>query len=251
MVSYATARFYKSQKKLRRSALQYGVDQVIPIRDKDLASTSFYEKNKKILQQPRGGGYWLWKPYIIFKAMSKAKENDMIIYSDSGMEVIRPLDPLIDICKRQGGIMLFRAHNLLNKAWTKRDCFALMKCDSEDYWNAEQLMGSFCLFMNNQKNKAFVKEWLTYCLDERILTDIANQCGLNNFPEFKDHRHDQSVLSLLAVKHKIEVYRAPCQHGDRYKIQKFRHAGECSSYAAKPYKNSPYGTLLNHHRKKD
>lgn len=251
MVNYATSRYYKSQEKLNQSALRWGVDKVISFREQDLRRTSFYNKNKKILQQPRGGGYWIWKPYIILKVMSKIKENDIVIYCDSGMKVIQSLHPLVDICKRKNEIMLFRTHNLLNKVWTKRDCFVFMKCDSPKYWDSEQLMGSFSLFLNNEKSRTFVKEWLTYCCNEQIITDVPNQCGLNNFPEFKDHRHDQSILSLLAVKHKIEIYRAPCQHGDKHKMEKFRHSGECTKYASKPYNNSPYDTLLDHHRKKE
>ena len=132
--------------------------------------------------------------------------------------------------------MLFRTHTLLNRAWTKRDCFVLMKCDSPKYWDAEQLMGSFSVFINNERSRKFVKEWMNYCCNENIISDVPNRCGLANFPEFKDHRHDQSILSLLAIKHDLEIYRAPCQHGDGNK---------------KAYKNSPYETLLNHHRKKE
>jgi hypothetical protein len=45
-----------------------------------------------------------------------------------------------------------------------------------------------------------VQEWLAGCEDQRILTDISNACGLPNFPDFVEHRHDQSVLTLCAIK---------------------------------------------------
>ena len=32
----------------------------------------------------RGGGYWIWKLDIIKQAFSKIKENDIIVYLDSG-----------------------------------------------------------------------------------------------------------------------------------------------------------------------
>lgn len=251
LVNFATPIYYKSQEKLNRSALQFGVDKVISYRKKDLIGTTFFEKNKKILQQPRGAGYWIWKPYIILETMSRVKKNDIVIYCDSGMTVIRSLDPLFKICKRQDGIMLFQTHSFLNKTWTKRDCFVLMECDSPEYWNAQQLMASISIYINNERNRKFVEEWGRYCCNEQIVTDMPNKCGLSNFPEFKDHRHDQSVLSLLAIKHKVEILRAPCEHGNKYKMEKFRHSGECRSYARHPYTNSPYDTLLDHHRKKD
>lgn len=248
LVNYANARFYKSQEKLNRSALRFGVDKVLSYRENDLFRTNFYYKNKEILQMKRGAGYWIWKPYFILEAMSKAKKNDIVVYSDSGIEVIKRLDPLFEICNKRNGIMLFRTHGQRNKKWTKRDCFVLMNCDSQKYWDAPQVMGSFSLYLNNDSNRAFVEEWLNYCCNKNIVTDMPNVCGLENFPEFKEHRHDQSILSLLAVKYKIEIFRNPSQKGNRYKMKEYRHSGETRGYSPNPYTNSPYDTLLNHHR---
>lgn len=39
--------------------------------------------------------------------------------------------------------------------------------------------------------------WLEYCTDDRILTNKPNECGQPNLPEFRAHRHDQAVLSVL------------------------------------------------------
>jgi hypothetical protein len=60
----------------------------------------------------------------------------------------------------------------------------------------------------------FLSEWIFYAQDERIITDIENQCGLPNFSEFVDHRHDQSIFSLLIKKYKIIPYRDPSQFGN-------------------------------------
>ncbi|MBD2865605.1 hypothetical protein [Paenibacillus oceani] len=249
LVSYATPRFFASQDKLEQSALRYGADRVFAYREEDLLASSFYRDNQSILLQPRGAGYWIWKPYYILQAMSAMKPGDTIIYSDAGIEITGPLDPLIRLCREQG-IVLFQTHNQLNRMWTKRDCFVLMDCDSSRYWDAQQLMGSFSLYLNNDRSRKFVQQWLDYCCNEQIVTDRPNRCGLPNLPEFQDHRHDQSVLSLLAVKHKIEIFRSPSQQGNRYKMKSFRHPGECRKYTSKPYRNSRYDTLLNHHRAK-
>lgn len=32
----------------------------------------------------KGGGYWIWKSYIIHDMLSQIKENDIIIYVDAG-----------------------------------------------------------------------------------------------------------------------------------------------------------------------
>ena len=37
--------------------------------------------------QPRGGGYWVWKPWIIVDTLRQMKENDVLVYVDSGQTV--------------------------------------------------------------------------------------------------------------------------------------------------------------------
>ena len=49
---------------------------------------------------------------------------------------------------------------------------------------------------------------MKYCADERCVSDIPNQCGLENLDGFQDHRHDQSIITLLQLK-----YNLPCVDG--------------------------------------
>ena len=49
-----------------------------------LEQTEFYQQQKHILDQPRGNGYWLWKPYIIYDAVCRANPGDIIFYMDCG-----------------------------------------------------------------------------------------------------------------------------------------------------------------------
>lgn len=101
---------------------------------------------------------------------------------------------------------------------------------------------------------AFLEEWLNYCTDERILTDISNRCGYDNYAEFKDHRHDQSVLSLLVLRHGIETFRDPSQFGNHLKLAPYRNPEELAiglTYSPAPYTNSPYGTLFYLHRERN
>ena len=255
LVNYATKEFYESQKKLNASALKYGVDKVVSYKRKDLIKSNFYKEHKDILDQKRGAGFWLWKPYIILDLLQKVNDGDVVIYADSGIEVIKALDPLIELCLEKNDVLLFcEGGERLNKEYTKRDCFIMMDCDSEDYWNSVQCLASFHLYTRNKLCIEFLKKWLLYCQNKHILTDVENICGKDNFPEFKDHRHDQSVLSLLAHKTKKEIFRDPTQWGNHLKMKEFRINGEfCSKKynSINSFNNSPYGTFLNHHREKN
>lgn len=240
LVSFATPEFFESRNRLIKSARQFGIDEVFSYTKKDIRKTEFYIKHKDILDCPRGAGYWLWKPYCILDAMSRIDNGDLIFYSDAGVEIIEDLSPLFDLCVRQGGILIFRAHDQLNRIWVKRDCFVLMHCDLEKYWNGEHVSAGYGFYIKNDRTVNFLREWLDYGCNPNIITDLPNTCGLPNFPEFKDHRHDQAILALLAVKYELRVFRNPAQWGDRYKTD--------SRYMENSESNSPYKTIFNLHR---
>jgi len=251
LVNFATPNFYWSQKRLNESGLKYGIDEVRSYNKEMIKKTSLYKKNKWILDQKRGGGYWLWKPYIILDTMEKINEGDVIFYSDSAIEIVNNLDVLIPLCKSQKGILLFGIDNI-NKIWTKKDCFVLMECDSEKYWNAKQVHASFQVYMKNKKSVKFLKEYLYYCKNKNIISDLPNICGKENLPGFKENRHDQSVLTNLAVKYNIHLFRDPSQGGNSKKMEEYRVPNEWLrypyTYEETPDRSSPYPTIINHHR---
>src|SRR6185437_203414 len=68
--------------KLVDTAKQYSDFEIIVFEKKDIDPT-FVAENINILQQPRGGGYWLWKSYIINKVLHQINEGDYVFYIDA------------------------------------------------------------------------------------------------------------------------------------------------------------------------
>lgn len=251
-----------SRLKLNKSAQRHGVEYINSYRFEDLKSSDFFLANAEILLNPKGLGYWLWKPYIILKTFEELSDDDIVIYADCGIEIIDDLSPLIKICEDKEPILLFGNSNFKNACWTKRDCFVLMDCDREEYWNALHADAAFSIFKKCDSSIHFLKEWLKYGSNKHIITDLPNIGGKNNLSEFIAHRWDQSILSLLAQKYKIDFYRMPTQFGNHYKINSLRKVKEFNCinqidqqqldwYAGIPYHNSPYPQLLDHHRQKN
>jgi protein O-GlcNAc transferase len=218
MVSYAgafdpqlDASLRRAQSILAESAPVGGIDQVVGWDRQQLEATQFYLENRAILDQPRGGGYWLWKPYIILEALKSAKEDDIVVYWDVGKfkpnQFTRDIVPLVRWCRDHNGL-LPGVPILPQGTWTKRDCFHFMGCDSAEYWNAKQIQATFS-FWSGKAAIEFVSEWLRWCKDARCLTDDPNQCGLPNLQGFKEHRHDQSILTNLCVKNQIATPASP------------------------------------------
>lgn len=253
--------FQESRFRLNNSARQFGIEHINSYDFEQIRQTPFYAQHKEILDIPTGSGCWLWKPYIILETLRPLNEGDIVVYADSGLELIAPIDPLIKICASAQPVLLFANGNLRNSMWTKRDCFILMDCDNKKYWRGIQCDGAFALFRKTGKTMQFVEEWLQYGTDKRIITDMPNTLGKNNLPDFIEHRRDQSILSLLAARYQLPFYRMPTQYGNHYKLPAYRVPGEFNQqnqyhqkqvdhYAKEPFVNSPYGQLLNHHRSK-
>jgi hypothetical protein len=176
----------------------------------------FLEKNQNIFSSPRGAGYWIWKSYIINKTLELMEDDDILFYSDSGIEFINNIDPLIkELNKSKRGLLLFELEDYhTNKKWTKRDTFFYMDCDSMKYTDSTQILASYIILMKNNFTTSFIKEWLNLSQDYRIITDSSNECGLPDYAEFIDHRHDQSILSILGRKYEIDTLPDISQYGE-------------------------------------
>jgi len=246
LVSFATPRYYASQRRLGYQALRYGIDVIHAYNMGVIKRTAFYKEHHDILSLPRGAGYWLWKPYLIYQTLKHLPDGDVVLYCDCDICLLDDLSPLLALADKQP-IVLFTNHDRLMKTWTKRDVFVYLNCDTHVYYDAEQLVAGYQLYKNGDISRGFVKEYLALCTDKRLLLDGDNVCGLNNAPEFQEHRHDQSILSLIALKKQYICYRDPSYRGNHLKATIFRQPDEklIAPYSSEPWMNSAYGTIFD------
>lgn len=252
LISYATNNFKKKQIRLNNSAKRFGIKNIISYTEKDIIKTKFYKKYKHILDCKRGAGHWLWCPFLIYKTLSKINDGDLLIYSDAGTIFVNSPNPLLKLCIKEN-ILLF-TNNELNRKWTKRDCLIGMDCDYDKYINssAKQVPTGFQIYVNNKNTRNFIKEWLLFCCNKHLIDDSRSKFQeYNGFIENKDH---QSILTNLAIKKNITLYRDPSQGGNRFKKKEYRKKKEWLEY---PYhyfpdnqicKISNYPTIINHLR---
>jgi hypothetical protein len=219
--------------------LNGNVDNIFLFKERDI-DNDFYLKNNMHFKNIRGFGFWVWKPYFIKKMVENCNNEDVFIYVDAGNEVIGDLNCLYNLClKDSKGVILFEntdgepnGNVWTNNIWTKSDCFNLMGLKESKYIYGNQVNASYIVFRKTDFSKLFFDEYLNYCENYNIISDEPNITENFN-KDFIDHRHDQSILSLLAIKYNIKTYRDPSECGN-HKITKL----------------SEYGQLFNHHRRK-
>lgn len=220
LVSYSTKNYRVSQLLLNVSAKIFGVDKCYSYTENKIKNTIFYAQNIEIFKQKKGGGFWLWKYYIIGEVLKKINENDILVYCDSGILFTKRIDKLIDILKSNNGILLFN-QNAPNKFWIKRDCYLALNSDNEAYYNAPQIIGNVQLFQKNNHSIAFVEEVLSISNKDNLITDSPNKFGKPNLDTFIEHRHDQAIATLIAHNYGLKLYPDPTQFSNENIIYQF------------------------------
>lgn len=215
LIFFGSKEYNESKKRLFNSAKKY-FDEIIAYDEKDI-DIEFYNANITIFKDRRGWGYWLWKPYFILKTLQQLSENDLCFYADATSVFISSPDILFDKCQTNEGIVLFENAHFKNYQWTKGDCFYLMDLRSERYIYGKQVDAAFQIYKKNKRSLLFVNEYLKNCTNYNIISDTPNEF-CENHPDFKDHRHDQSVLSLLAIKHEVTLVKSPRRHHSEFDL---------------------------------
>jgi hypothetical protein len=87
LITYGSCRFATSRERLYNEAVSTGwFDSVTKYTEDDL-DVDFKKHFKSILSESRGGGYWIWKPYLIRKKLGELSDNDILIYLDAGCSI--------------------------------------------------------------------------------------------------------------------------------------------------------------------
>lgn len=81
-ISYGDNRFYYSLRRIKQLAKRTGrFDQIIVYEPKDLPPCV---QASPLFAFPRGGGYWVWKPYVIYHTLEACSVGDVVYYADAG-----------------------------------------------------------------------------------------------------------------------------------------------------------------------
>ena len=130
------------------------------------------------------------------------KDGDFLFYCDSGAHFISSITPLIDtsLATKQD-IIVFnidlhlslpaKYNECLEKRWTKRDALKMLNCDTPKFTDSKQIYASFCLWRKTKFSLDFANELLELSQNEMLITDTPSRA--ENYPEFIEHRHDQSI----------------------------------------------------------
>jgi len=173
-------------------------------------SEFFNEHSEFIKNNQKGYGYWIWKPYLIMKLIETLHENDVILYMDSGCQLnYSGLDRLKFYYEKSlqfGGVNFKLTHKECK--FTKMDTYRRIFPEDDHNLNEMQVSATCMLLKCSEENKVFVNEWYSICTEDSYKYVNDSSSLIANDSSFLDHRHDQSIFSLL-VKRDNPFYELP------------------------------------------
>ena len=210
LVTFATPRFRHRQILLGWSTLANGVvDSVTDWTPQALLAAGFNRKCPRIELTERGSGFYAWKPFIIQKKLEETPEGDIVFYCDVGRTFPYKLLKgsmkfFLDWMENQQQSVIPGVKIPWNgpmSKWTKRDAFVAMGMDLPHIHAASPIQASFSIWINNSDSKEILGEWMNLSAQRQLISDDPSVLGLPELPGFHEHRHDQSLLSLVCFKH--------------------------------------------------
>lgn len=241
LICYADSNMKTSQRLCTLSAEKKGGVDYSIVADEDFIDEHFSGLNAKILNEvQRGGGkgYWLFKPYLCEKAVRSSNDGDIVIYADSGIEFIAPVDPIVSLMEHKGESIFLFGNGHEHAHWTKGDVLAHMLPGSN--WDnlGEQVQASVIFFRVNDYTREFCRRWLAWSQIPGFIDDSPSK--IPNHPQFKDHRNDQSILTCLAIQDKLKLHWWPVQYGHYIKDKYPRDVWYRQSFYHHRYRESDW-----------
>jgi hypothetical protein len=211
LITFGDSKYANTKRRLYSEAVNCGwFDTIASYGTEDL-DEDFKERFKNILEQHRGGGYWIWKPYIINKHLEKMEDGDILIYLDAGCHInpngVKRFNEYIEMLKNsEEGAISFQMSQHIEKKWTVKEIFEYLNIhnDSSDIIESGQIIATVRMFKKNSNSTNLVSSWLnTLYYNPLLFTDHYNKNGQSDI--FIDNRHDQSVLSVLSKLYKTII----------------------------------------------
>ncbi|MCC8423668.1 hypothetical protein [Mucilaginibacter sp. UR6-11] len=207
LVTYGDKQYTHQRELLKIMAEVSGFfDEVHVFTPQDL-DPQFKHHFRDILNCPRGGGYWIWKPWLMHKMFNVLHNDDMLVYCDAGCTINshgkeRFKQYLELVSDSDTGSLGFELpHKEIE--YTKQEVIEYFNA-SDEILKSDQLMATSVILKKCGHADFLIEKWYQTLLEKpSLFTDAKDLTIQNN--QFIDHRHDQSVFSVIRKIYGSEV----------------------------------------------
>jgi hypothetical protein len=219
LVSFADGAFLNRKTQFSREAKNMNVFDEIRVYDSSLLPQAFRDEHMSFMSSnARGFGYWIWKPLIISLMLDEISDDALVVYMDVGCTLNPAGRPrmleYLDIAIDNEFKMLSFQNVHTEYIWTKAD-LAKRLCvhRKADVMSTSQLSSGMIVLGKTSSNVDLVRKWQEIALEDNYHFSDDSPSEIANHIGFREHRHDQSISSLLrkirgtAVSHyEVQAY---------------------------------------------
>lgn len=223
-ITYGDQRFKKSKKRLTAQAKLFDFDYVKAFGFNDI-SADYIIKTEPFIRSIKGGGFWLWKPYIFHKTFHIMKDGDVLLYLDAGFELNikgrKRFFEYIDLLDNNKGVLSFYLPGLKEKQYTNNEVFRYFEMEfSNTIYDSFQMVGGCILLRKNELSKKLIDDFFDVAVKRPdLFSDVHNDQTKRE--DFISHRHDQSVFSVLRKKYGLPSIEDETYNNDFSLIQEY------------------------------
>lgn len=149
----------------------------------------------------RGYGYWMWKSFVTKLLLTKIEYGDIICYADAGCKINREgklrFNEYVSMLSQSAFSNLSFRTVHTEKKYSKGDIFEHFGVlDNASIKDSGQLYGTVFMIHKDANSIDLINEWYLICHNHKNLINDRKSKVMND-AEFIDHRHDQSIFSIL------------------------------------------------------
>jgi hypothetical protein len=227
-LTFADSRMHRSLERIQGQASEMGgYDEIICADERALDAGFVSQYTEHLRHGVRGFGYWCWKPQIIKQTLEKMNEGDILQYTDAGCHLNyrgrARLTEYFDLAaKAETGILAFQAvpsmdprlalcrkfPDLSEYKWCKGDLLDYFAVRNNPAITHTQAIGAGIIFLRKSVQAiTLIDEWLKVFHSNFSLINDAPSVS-PNLDGFVEHRHDQSIFSILCKLRGIQCESA-------------------------------------------
>jgi FkbM family methyltransferase len=217
LLSFATSDLIRSVERFKKQAIDSQYYDQVHIASPDDLQIKYKKKINQLIskQKKRGYAYWYWKPLILLDIFKRMKDDDIVQYMDIGFHINKNASSrfykyLNLLKKNDRWLLAFQYKPIKYKIsseflFPEREEFKYTKADLFDYYkklndkkvtHTPQFSAGNFFIKKTENAKIFLNKWLEiYEKRFDLIDDTPSK--INNFQNFIENRHDQSVFSIL------------------------------------------------------
>lgn len=210
-IAYANEKMAYSLKRIGKQSHKLNIfDEVILWTPNELPE---YIKQSPLMKYSYGGGFWSWKPCIIYETLQRYEDGTVVCYVDAGctlnkgiewemfFEIMEDYDSL---CFHYQKIVpewqKYGTTSTKIKHWGKKSLLEYLDeyIGSDIYREYSKVLGGVLFFKG--KDNSFLRDWLDII---RFHPEVVYEPSKDEeqYPYFALHKHEQPVITALSVKH--------------------------------------------------